>query len=63
MLHSALNAKLLGDKIFQGGPNISENLVPGGPKISSKLKYTIGGLNILIYLDQGELKIGGPVVA
>ena len=43
MLHSALNAKLLGDKIFQGGPNISENLIPGGPKISSKLKYIIRG--------------------
>ena len=30
--------KLKGDKIFQRGPSISENFVPGGPKISTKLK-------------------------
>ena len=28
-LHCALNAKLKGDKLFQGGPNISDNLAPG----------------------------------
>ena len=37
-LHSVLNANSKGDKIFQRGPNISENFVPGGPKISTKLK-------------------------
>ena len=30
--------KMMGDKIFQEGPNISEILVPGGPNISAKLK-------------------------
>ena len=37
-LHCVLNANSQGDKIFQKGPNISENFVPGGPKISTKLK-------------------------
>ena len=27
-----------GDKVFQGGPNISEIFVLGGPNISAKLK-------------------------
>ena len=42
-LHSVLNANSKGDKIFQRAPNISEIFVPGDPKISIKLKYTIRG--------------------
>ena len=49
--------KIEGGKLFQGGPNISENLAPGSPKISAKLKKFSRGPNILIYLDRWELKM------
>ena len=34
---------MLGDKIFQGGSNISENCEPGGPNIMGS-NYSITGL-------------------
>ena len=46
-LHSVLNANSRGDKIFQGD-QIYQKICSGGP-------------NILIYLDLGELKMGGPL--
>ena len=53
-----LNANSKGDKIFQRGPNISENFVPGVQNFNKiEINYP-GGPNILIYLDRGELKWG-----
>ena len=48
---------------------ISENLVPGGPKISSKLKYIIRGTKYFDIFGPGETKnrgssfrVTGPLV-
>ena len=50
-----LNANSKGDKIFQRGPNISENFVPGGQKI--EINYP--GVQIFRYIWTGGTKNGG----
>ena len=46
--------KIMGYKIFQDGPNISEIFLPGGPKI-------IWGSKYFEKFGTGKQKMGGPV--
>ena len=53
-----LNANSRGDKIFQRG-TIYQKILFWGSKNFNKIEINYpGGLNISIYLDRGELKMG-----
>ena len=53
-LHSVLNTNSKGDKIFQRGPNISENLFRGpGSKNFSKIEIHYPGVQIFRYIWTG----------
>ena len=53
-----LNANSKGDKIFQRGPSIQKILFWGSKNFNKLEINYLGGPNISIYLDQGELKMG-----
>ena len=51
--------KIIGDKIFQGGPNISEIFVPGGSKYFNKIEINNPGVQIFRDIWTGGTKNGG----